>query len=259
MRGGIGTAVKSVKLLSSIYSFAIRKELADLNPCNNIEKPGDNRRTRFLRPEEYQRLGAVLKEARLLGLSQAAIDAIYALALTGCRKGEILALRKRSIDAVGSCLRLTETKTGPQLRPCGKVALGYLSSLAKRLPGDDDLLFPPSKGAGGLLDISKPLAKVCEAAEILEVSAHTFRHSYATVAHELGYTELTIAGLLGHSAGSVTSRYAHHVDHALASAASRVAELIISRLRAATTVVSPEPGNAPYMGDHDSREAETRH
>ena len=52
-----------------------------------------------------------------------------------------------------------------------------------------------------------------------EVTMHVLRHSYATVAHELGYSELTIAGLLGHRLGSVTSRYAHHVDHALADAA----------------------------------------
>jgi hypothetical protein len=32
------------------------------------------------------------------------------------------------------------------------------------------------------------------------------------VAGDLGFTESTIAALFGHTAGSVTSRYVHHLD-----------------------------------------------
>jgi hypothetical protein len=63
-----------------------------------------------------------------------------------------------------------------------------------------------------------------------DVTPHVFRHSYATVAFELGYSELIIAGLLGHRLSSVTSRYAHQVDHGLADAADRVSKEIAKRL-----------------------------
>ena len=59
---------------------------------------------------------------------------------------------------------------------------------------------------------------------------HTLRHSYASVALELEYSELTIAGLLGHRSHSVTSRYAHHVDRALVAAADRVSRMIAERM-----------------------------
>lgn len=58
------------------------------------------------------------------------------------------------------------------------------------------------------------------------VTPHTLRHSFASVAGDLGYSEPTIAAMLGHAAGSVTSRYIHHLDAVLVAAASRVAARI---------------------------------
>ena len=78
------------------------------------------------------------------------------------------------------------------------------------------------------------------------VTAHVLRHSYATVAHELNFSELTIAGLLGHSSGSVTAQYAHHVDSTLVHAADRVSEVIRGRLgginQATRKVINPRSG-----------------
>lgn len=232
VRGGKGTAVKCVTLLSAMFNFAIRRGLADINPCLGIEKPGDVRRTRFLSPDEYARLGAALRDCMLHGVSQTAANAIYALALTGCRKGEILNLRKSSVDKDGRCLRLADTKTGAQLRPCGEVALKFLAAIADRLKDDDDYLFPALRGEGPLINIRKPFDAICAVAEIDGATPHTLRHSYATCAHELNYSELTIAGLLGHRAGSVTARYAHNVDQVLAAVASVVSLRIWNCLRA---------------------------
>ena len=154
--------------------------------------------------------------------------AIVILAFTGCRKGEILTLKPDELDAAGHCLRLRDSKSGPQLRPCGRAALKILA----KLPLDgSDWLFPAGRGDGPLVNIRKPLLTICKLAGLTAVTPHVLRHSYATVAHELGYSELTIAGLLGHRAGSVTARYAHHVDSALAAAADRVSETIAARLR----------------------------
>jgi integrase len=62
------------------------------------------------------------------------------------------------------------------------------------------------------------------------VSLHTLRHSFASVGLELEYSELTLAGLLGHRSHSVTARYSHHVDQALVSAADRISAAIARRL-----------------------------
>ncbi|XQZ34402.1 hypothetical protein E2977_16490 [Paracoccus yeei] len=44
---------------------------------------------------------------------------------------------------------------------------------------------------------------------------HTLGHTFAATAATLGYCELTITGLLGHSAGSVTARFAQSLTSPL--------------------------------------------
>ena len=59
-----------------------------------------------------------------------------------------------------------------------------------------------------------------------KVTPHVLRHSFAATAAEMGFSELTIAGLLGHSVPGITARYAHIPDRALVSAADQVAARI---------------------------------
>jgi integrase len=58
-------------------------------------------------------------------------------------------------------------------------------------------------------------------ANLKEVTPHVLRHTFASIAGDLGFSELTIAGLLGHSARGVTQGYIH-LDTALIVAADRV-------------------------------------
>jgi integrase len=63
-----------------------------------------------------------------------------------------------------------------------------------------------------------------------DVTPHTLRHSYASLAGDLGYSEPTIAALIGHKGHSITSRYVHTADAILLAAsdavANRTAELM---------------------------------
>ncbi len=59
-------------------------------------------------------------------------------------------------------------------------------------------------------------------ARLDDVTPHTLRHTFASVAGDLGFSELTIAALLGHAARGVTQRYVH-IDDPLKLAADRVA------------------------------------
>ena len=65
--------------------------------------------------------------------------------------------------------------------------------------------------------------------QLADVTSHVFRHSIASLADDLGYTEATSGAMLGHSSGSkktVTGRYIHKLDEALIAAADRVTEII---------------------------------
>jgi len=56
-----------------------------------------------------------------------------------------------------------------------------------------------------------------------DVTPHVLRHSFISLAADLGYSELTIASLVGHKGHSVTSRYVHSADAVLLAAADTVA------------------------------------
>jgi integrase len=56
-----------------------------------------------------------------------------------------------------------------------------------------------------------------------DITPYVLRHSFASLAADLGYNEPTIATLLGHKTLSSTSRHVHSVDAVLLAAADAVA------------------------------------
>jgi integrase len=63
-----------------------------------------------------------------------------------------------------------------------------------------------------------------------DITPHVARHSFASLAGDIGYSEPTIAALIGHRGQTITSRYVHAADAVLLAAAdavaSRTAELM---------------------------------
>jgi integrase len=57
-----------------------------------------------------------------------------------------------------------------------------------------------------------------------ELTPHALRHSFASLAGDLGYSEPTIAALIGHKGRTITSRYMHAADAVLLAAADAVAD-----------------------------------
>jgi integrase len=60
----------------------------------------------------------------------------------------------------------------------------------------------------------------------IRFTPHVLRHGIASIANDLGFTEVTIAALVGHAKGSVTSKYIHTVDTALIMAADTISGYI---------------------------------
>jgi len=60
------------------------------------------------------------------------------------------------------------------------------------------------------------------------------RYSFASIANDLEFTEVTIAALLDHAKGSVTSKYIHTLDTALIMAADTISGYIHGLLDGAT-------------------------
>ena len=91
-----------------------------------------------------------------------------------------------------------------------------------RRPTKSPFFFPADWGEGHFIGIVRVLDRVCALAGLADVTPHTLRHTFASVAGDLGFSELTIAALLGHASRGVTQRYVH-IDEALRLAADKVA------------------------------------
>lgn len=227
-------------LLGAIFSFALRRGLRADNPVRGVERHADGQRTRRLSGAEYAALGEAL-----LTMSDAAwpiaVAATKFLALTGWRRGEMLALKWSEVDLATRTARLGDTKTGASMRPLSRAACDVRS-----LPRLGELAFPASIGAGKpMRGFPKVWARIIKRAGLpIDVTPHVLRHSFASVAADLGFSELTIAALLGHKKASVTSKYAHHADAVLLAAADvasdRIAVLMGGMRASAVAVELPK-------------------
>ena len=72
-------------------------------------------------------------------------------------------------------------------------------------------------------------AKIAALGELpQDITPHTLRHSFASLAGDLGYSEPTIGALIGHKGQTITSRYVHTADAVLVAAADAVASKTLS-------------------------------
>ena len=239
--GGKGAAARTVGLLGSILSFAVSEGIIAANPVRGVKRPADERRTVLVTGEQYRALGAALTAAGEAGEPWQVVAAVKLLALTGCRRGEIERLRWDEVDLAGGCLRLSDSKTGKSVRPIGRHAVTLLSGLARQ----GEYVLAGSSGDGNFAGLPKAWRRLIDRSEAIRMVAaaegrsfatlagltpHGLRHGFASVAADLGLTEITIAALLGHSSSSVTGRYIHHVDAALIAAADRVSDRIAASI-----------------------------
>jgi integrase len=226
--GGRSVASRTVGMLGTILEFARHLRLIKENPARGVKKPTGGKQQRFLTLDEIALLGKSMHEAEATGESTTGLSAIRLLLMTGLRRMEALALPRAWVDARTRCIRFADTKSGAQLRPIGADAMKLLEVLPER--EGCPWVFPAERGDGHYVGLPKVLKRVCAKVGLQGVTVHVLRHSFASVAAEMGFSELTIAGLLGHSVPGVTARYAHVPDAALAAAADRVCAQISTAL-----------------------------
>jgi integrase len=221
VRGGKGTATRTVGLLGSIFSYAEHHQMRPNNPVRGVRRFADGRRERRLSDPEYKMLGAALEKAESEKIWPAAVAVARFLALTGWRSGEALGLRWDEVDLTRRTAVLGDTKTGRSMRPLSHAACEVLRSRTQ----SRELLFPATRGRGRMSGFPKLWAKIAKLGGLpASVTPHTLRHSFASLAGDLDYSETTIAALIGHKGRSMTSRYVHPADAVLLAAADKVAD-----------------------------------
>jgi integrase len=221
LRGGRGTATRSIGLLGAIFAYAVDNGIRSDNPAHRIRKFAENKRERRLSDAEYKALGEGLRRAGET-VWPSAVACVRFLALTGWRTGEAVGLRWHDVDIVRRTATLPDSKTGRSVRPLSNAACEVLGAMPRL--GESALIFPATRGDGLMLGFKKFARRIFTLAGVPPaVTPHVLRHSFASLAADLGLSEPTIGALIGHKGQTVTSRYMHAADAVLLAAADSVA------------------------------------
>jgi integrase len=224
VKGGKTAANRSVGLLGAIFTYAVRHGMRRDNPVHGSQHFADTKRERRLSQEEYKVLGAAFRAAHLANIWPPAVAMARFLAVTGWRRGEALGLRWPEVDLVRRTTVLGDTKTGKSLRPLSYAACDVLRDMVALRTETNDLVFPATRGGGIMSGFRKLWLRITTSGSLpADVTPHVLRHSFASLAADLGYSEPTIAALVGHQGRSMTSRYLHSADAVLLAAADAVA------------------------------------
>lgn len=177
----------------------------------------DSARLRWLTVEEATRLqNACPPDLRTL---------VRAALLTGCRAGELLALRGSDFDDRSETLLIADSKSGkPRRVPLTAEGVALFEELTAGL--SDDLVFTRADGSRWYrLAIARAMHVACTAAKIAPPATfHTLRHTYASHLVQEGVPLLFVAAALGHRDARMVEKHYGHL------APSHVHDLIREKL-----------------------------
>ncbi len=220
-------ANRTLGVLSKMMNLAELWEIRPdgSNPCRHVKRFKEEKRERFLSDEEYQRLGAALKEIEQeRSETAAAIAAVRLLMLTGCRLSEIQKLKWEHVELDAGELRLPDTKTGAKVVHLGEPAIAVLRGIGRQK--DNPWVIAGRKPGSHLTDLQHPWRRIRERAGLSDVRIHDLRHSFASGGLLVGEGLPMIGKLLGHTQVQTTARYAHLANDPVKSAANRIASRI---------------------------------
>lgn len=201
------TANRARALISKALTLAEVWELRPdgSNPCRHVPKFHEDGRERMLSPDELQRLGAVLDQARNWRAWQI-VPLVRLLLLTGCRLREIMEARLEWVDFSRSALLLPDSKTGARFKPLSEPALEIIRQIPR---GDSPWIIPGRIPGQCFVEPYGAWRRVCALANLPGVHLHDLRHTAGSVAHAAGLSQREVADFLGHKQLATTEKYIH--------------------------------------------------
>lgn len=216
-------ANRTLALLRTMFNVARDWRLfLGPNPTEGIKMFREEKRERFLSPDELRRVKDALAEE-----PNVFWRAYFPLSLLlGTRRSELLSAQWADIDLDQRTWRLPLTKAGrSHLLPLPSPAIEILRSL----PSADksEWVFPGSGSTGHLAEPKKAWQRIRERARVPDVRIHDLRRTLGSWLSGQGYNLQLIGKALNHSSISTTQVYARLDLNPLREALERNAQLML--------------------------------
>ena len=216
------SSIKKIhQLLFAAYKKAIALRMVEYNPMSAVEPVKMiTKKIEIFTFSEILRLFRVLRRDRHYKKYH---DIFYIALTTGCRIGELLALKSDNIDIrsreihieyskaniKGSSFTKPKTKSGDRLIP---IIFNKSLLILSKLENNPGFIFTTSTGtAYSYQNLHKAWLKICELAKTNK-TIHVFRHTFCTVALARGIPLLEVSRIAGHADASTTLKmYGHAI------------------------------------------------
>ena len=212
------TLVNTLRLLNSIFNFAMLIELLVKNPCKGIKLPrAPKREMDFLRPEEVRAFLGAFTDEEMRCLFTTAV-------MTGMRRGEILGLQWDDIDFKAGVIRVRRSISNGEIqvpkteksRRAVQVGPALLKTLrAHKLRTGTRSSFVFTTKNGTILDPDNLVKRVFEPTLLAagierHIRFHDLRHTFASILINEGANLKFVSEQLGHASIMITlDRYSH--------------------------------------------------
>lgn len=234
---------KAFDMMNSCFLHATIKKDIPENPMLVVQGPSasmfESKDIRALTEEEEKKLLEELKRNWSTGNSMYSYRDVFIVMLnTGVREGEMVALDWEDIDfedklmnvhktvvmikgrdktgqLTGKCWQAVQdtpkTKSGNRMVPLNEKALTALKRLRKAYPDSKHVVTSETGSRPVVNVLQKQLKRAASRCDMVNVTPHTLRHTFATRLFERGADVKTVSAILGHSSVNITYNTYIHV------------------------------------------------
>lgn len=216
------SSIKKIhQLLFAAYKKAIALRMLEYTPMSAVEPvKTESKKIEIFTFSEILRLFRVLRRDQYYEKYH---DLFYIALTTGCRIGELLALKpcdvsidnreihieRSKANLKGEIFTKPKTKAGDRHIP---IIFDKSLSILSSLKHNDKFIFSTSTGtAYAYNNVRKIWIRICKTADISK-NIHAFRHTFCTVALAKGIPLLEVSRIAGHADASTTLKmYGHAI------------------------------------------------
>lgn len=207
---------RTVSAIKTFYRYLVQEKIISQNPFKEIKTPKPEKKLpRVLNPDEINAVLEAPDTTTQTGIrDKTLLEVLYA---TGLRVSELIALKITDIDQTAGFVIVFGKGSKERMVPLGSEALKWVQEYLENARPfllknkTNNILFLNRSGKGlSRQGFWKIIKKHCLTAGIaLNVSPHTFRHSFASHVLQGGADLRSVQTMLGHSDISTTQIYTH--------------------------------------------------